>query len=374
MRLLFVGDFRTDLSSGYSVILEAICTELSRLGHNVTVLGTDWDRGEHSLEFQVIPSDFSWVPTQVTRLRQALQFEHVILTMDIPKIISLTKEVRRQNLQWPTCSALFPIESDPLLPEWQSTLGELAHLFVISEFGRGVLGDCGFDSTLVPMTSTELTAPRTKQSARALLMPLARSQGQLLAGSSKIALTVADNQERKDLPVIGQALSHLRDEHDLWVTWALVTSIEAPYGWRLKPLWERLWINDQVVMFQGLTRGQLGLAYRAADVFVLSSQAEGACLPLYEAMAHSLPIVAPAHTAVTEAIAGDRGELVLPSRCSIHPWGNVTRYHTDPEELADAIGQVLLNDSEKLIQAGRKFIDGRSWKDAAVRIEETLRG
>jgi glycosyltransferase involved in cell wall biosynthesis len=53
----------------------------------------------------------------------------------------------------------------------------------------------------------------------------------------------------------------------------------------------------------------LGAYYEVADAFVCVSEHEGFCVPVLEAMAHDLPVVARATTAVPETV-GDAGVLV----------------------------------------------------------------
>jgi glycosyltransferase involved in cell wall biosynthesis len=48
----------------------------------------------------------------------------------------------------------------------------------------------------------------------------------------------------------------------------------------------------------------LSAHYRDADVFVCLSEHEGFCVPLLEAMHHSLPVIAHAAAAVPETLAG----------------------------------------------------------------------
>ncbi len=373
MRLLFVGDFLP--FGGYSTILRETCAEAASLVEQVTLLGLNWDRSEHNYPFQVIPSDFSWVPVQVMRLCEAMQFDNVILTMDVPKILSLLSELERQRIEWPSVSGLFPIESDPLLLAWQEGLNTLDHRFVISEFAQQLLSEIHIDSTWLPMTAQPPVEAIDKDEARRRLSPLVRygDSERLHKDTGHFVVTVADNQERKALPVIAEAIATLRNS-GTWVNWLLVTQPENNYGWDLHSLWQRLWMNDQVLMFDHLTQGELSWVYQAADAFVLASQAEGACLPLYEAMAHGVPCVAPMHTAIKEALDEGRGELVAPDHTTIHPWGNVNRYHTQPSELATALDRLLLGDNENTIKAARQLIERRSWKDVAVRIVEALDG
>lgn len=368
MRLLFVGNFDTR-GTGYATILTNTCSELAGRGHQVTVLGMSWDRSEHTFPFQVIPTDYTWVPMQVLRVHQALSFDHVILAMDVPKIVQVLDNVRMQKLDWPHPSGLFPIESDPLVSVWVDGLAQLHRRLCISRFGQRVLDEVGLDSVYLPMTANLPSETLDKREARrALKKWIVMGNEELLDGEGPVALTVADNQERKDLPVIAQALVQLRDEVD--VTWLLVTSFNSPYGWYLPDLLERTGVTGQAVVFDGLPAEDLERAYFAADFFVIASQAEGACLPLYEAMAHDLPCIGPDHTAVSEALADERGVLVSHNGRTIHPWGNVHRYHTRAEDLARAMTRVAHPGDERLTE----FIEGRPWSDVAARIEEALDG
>lgn len=371
MKLLFAGDFNVTHGTGYSTIMRHVCSELVEAGHEVTILAEGWDRSEHYFPFQVIPSDYSWIPMQSLRCHQALRFDWLILAMDIPKIVQVMGEIDSQRIrhQIPPVAGLFPVESTPVARAWSKGLRKLNALMVISEFGQRALQESALDSTFVPMTAEVPDRELDAETALSILSgEVAWGNPDLLERDEPLVLTVADNQERKDLPVICRALARLR-ERDLRVNWLLVTRLHSVYGWKLPELFKDTWINDQVLVFDRVPSAVLDAAYAAADAFVLASQAEGACLPLYEALARDLPCVAPDHTAITEALQG-RGVLVAPSWETTHPWGNVTRYHTDPGDLARAIER-LLEDS-RAIAGGRQFIRARPWSLAARRIEETL--
>jgi glycosyltransferase involved in cell wall biosynthesis len=369
MKLLFVGDFRTDTSSGYAVILKNVCQALAEAGHHVVVLGEKWPRKEHYFSFQVIPTEHTWIPVQVLRLQQALQFDWIILAMDVPKLLQILQETSRQGIlkDWPRRAGLFPIESDPLVGEWAAGLLLVEKRFVISRFGQTVLKNWELDSTWLPMTST---MPNGKEAGVEELLDLAVEGNPDLLRAEPWILTIANNQERKDLPVIAEALHIIRREKGKLITWCLVTDRHSGYGWAIDALLSRFSIADQTVVYEHLTDDALRGLYRLSDAFVIASQAEGACLPLYEAMAYGLTVVAPNHTAITEALEDSRGYPVEPSWTSIHPWGNVNRYHTSPEDLAHGILCAIENPipPAKL----REFIVERPWTLAAKTLEEAL--
>lgn len=371
MRLLFVGDFNITRGTGYSTILSNICNELANKGHEITVLGEKWDRSEHDFPFRVIPTDYSWIPTQVLRLHQALKFDHIILAMDVPKLVQVLDEIKRQTLAWPTTSGLFPIESDPLVSVWARGLAELHRRLVISEFGQRVLSDVGLDSTFIPMTATmpERTVPKP-EAREALKERVFWGDPDLLDDKALIALTVADNQERKDLPIIAQALARARDTDKVHFVWALVTVFHSPYGWYLPDVLERVGMAKHTVVFDSLSTADLSRAYFAADCFLLASQAEGACLPLYEAMAHDLPCIAPAHTAIGEALMDGRGTLIHSNGRRIHTWGSVWRYQLQPDDLAAAVVKFAHPSDGRMVD----FIKSRPWALAASKVEGALSG
>lgn len=90
-----------------------------------------------------------------------------------------------------------------------------------------------------------------------------------------------------------------------------------------------------------LTDDELAAFYRRADLFVTASEHEGFCVPLVEAMAFDVPIVARRFAAVPETL-GDAGVVIPPD--------------DDPVLLAEAMGAVLTDEPlrEQLIANGRR--------------------
>jgi glycosyltransferase involved in cell wall biosynthesis len=68
----------------------------------------------------------------------------------------------------------------------------------------------------------------------------------------------------------------------------------------------RLGLHGHVVFVDGVSDAELKAYYQRASVFVLASEHEGFCVPLVEAMALQVPIVAYASTAVPHTL-GDAG-------------------------------------------------------------------
>jgi glycosyltransferase involved in cell wall biosynthesis len=116
---------------------------------------------------------------------------------------------------------------------------------------------------------------------------------------------------------------------------------------------------QHAVTFTGYaTDAEVAAAYIKADVLVVTSEHEGFGVPVVEAMAAGLPVVAYDQGAVPEVL-GDAGVLVA-SR--------------DPYALADAIGRLLADQTRRasLAEAGRRRFAELDLPNAADRFVDLL--
>ncbi len=136
---------------------------------------------------------------------------------------------------------------------------------------------------------------------------------QLGLPDARLLLFVGRVAANKRVPVLVEALHRLRDErpavHALVVGDATdVYHAEAERCWRLaaqRGVTERLhWLGHQ-------TGAALRDVYRAADVLVMPSLWESFCIPVVEAMACGLPVVAARTTALPETV-GAAGLTFVP--------------------------------------------------------------
>jgi glycosyltransferase involved in cell wall biosynthesis len=105
---------------------------------------------------------------------------------------------------------------------------------------------------------------------------------------------------------------------------------------------------------------ELGAHYASASVFACASDHEGFCIPLLEAMAFSVPVVAHDAGAVPETLGG--AGLLVDSR--------------DPLVWAGVIGRMLADASlrERMVAAGRRRLADFSEAAITARLERELRG
>ncbi|MCU1426474.1 MAG: glycosyl transferase group 1 [Actinomycetia bacterium] len=103
-------------------------------------------------------------------------------------------------------------------------------------------------------------------------------------------------------------------------------------------------LANAVVLTGSVSDAELGAYYEAADMFVCVSRHEGFCVPVLEAMAHSVPVVALASTAVPETV-GDAAALV-PENAPLH-------------EVAAAVWRVASDAPTRraLIEAGHRRVE-----------------
>ena len=114
----------------------------------------------------------------------------------------------------------------------------------------------------------------------------------------------------KRLEVLVRALAVLRHGHGVHARLVVAGNANdtAPYLDGLRRLGGDLGVDDGVRFTGGMVAdAELGRLYASSNVFVTASEHEGLCVPILEAMAFSLPVVARAAAAVPETV----GEAAL---------------------------------------------------------------
>ena len=118
------------------------------------------------------------------------------------------------------------------------------------------------------------------------------------------------NKAQHDIVV---AFAWYRAVHDPEAELHLVGRDAAPaYTSALRDLVNELDLDGAVRLIGAIDDASLARAYAAADVFVCLSDHEGFCIPVLEAMANDVPVVAYASSALPETV-GDGG-LLLPAK------------------------------------------------------------
>ncbi|HXF36570.1 MAG TPA: glycosyltransferase family 1 protein [Actinomycetota bacterium] len=138
--------------------------------------------------------------------------------------------------------------------------------------------------------------------------------------------------------------------------------LAGPLGWHAHALHRELALRGRgEVLLTGPVGGEaLDALYRGADLFVYPSLYEGFGLPVLEAMARGIPVIASASSSIPE-VAGDAALLVDPRSV---------------RELARALVEVLADreTAERLALRGRARAERFSWEETARGTLRAYRG
>jgi glycosyltransferase involved in cell wall biosynthesis len=169
----------------------------------------------------------------------------------------------------------------------------------------------------------------------------------------ELAARLDERLEGPLLLFVGQLLPHKRPDLLLAAYHLLVTylipevnlALVGPcpslrYRWALEGFIGQLNL-DRVLVPGRVAAAQLAAYFRRAGAFVTLSEHEGVCVPLLEAMAFGVPVVARDYAAVPETLAG--AGLLLPAG-------------DDPMLVAEALARVLTDDElrHQLTTAGKQ--------------------
>ncbi len=210
---------------------------------------------------------------------------------------------------------------------------DMAHLV---GWGRGQLGDLAARSVLGLGDSSYNTAELAAAGfARTAVVPILLDVADLRhphpvrtdrPGRRWLFVgRVVPNKAQHDVVL---ALAWYRAVHDAAAELHLVGRDAAPaYTSALRTLVGELDLGDAVHLVGGVDDDELAAHYAAADVFVCLSDHEGFCIPVLEAMANEVPVVAYASSALPETVGS--GGLLLPSKDPALVAGAVHRLATD---------------------------------------------
>lgn len=353
--------------SGYCNIAIELCRRLSK-DNDVYVLGLGYTGQEHFDPFPIIPcNNLQDVIANAAALKQAVNAEYVIVAMDIHQYQESIYPLMRQiGLKY---MCITPLESDPLCLSWSHLLKEMDKVFFISQFGTDEAVKAGVNAEHIEIgIDSHAWRLRTKEEYQAVRSNLGYDPEDF------VILTVADNQERKNLGVGFEIVSELKKK-GVSVKHILVTREHSSVGWKLTDLAYELNISSDLRVFNnGIPFADLFMLYCASDGYLSCSQGEGLGIPVMESACVGVPVVANRTGALPELLADERGWVVPYAYKYPNPFGNQNRYHINKEAAVEALLEVY-NHPEKVDNAvlrAREFMETRNWDKPAQQVQAAL--
>jgi glycosyltransferase involved in cell wall biosynthesis len=189
---------------------------------------------------------------------------------------------------------------------------------------------------------------------------------------------VADNQERKNLSKAMEIVSKVKDE-GIKVKYILVTREHSEVGWKLRDLAMDYNIASELMIFErGMSFGELYSLYAIADVFLLTSKAEGLGMPVMEAMSVGVPVVVTSCGAMPELLGDGRGLLMDTEYSMIDPWGNSRRDF--PSTNSGVYNLMLVNKGRDgtgnpslMVRMAREYMESRTWDYPIEQVNNSIR-
>lgn len=372
------------IGSGYMNIAIPICDGLVELGHEIKAIGLTYKGEEHDHKFSILSANnIQECLATLQNVYNMWSFEYLIVALDIPVQEAFLKEIKKTGNVPFKYIGVFPIEADPLCMSWGMAIMQMDKAYIISKFGyeeTQKIGITNAEYIEIGIDTDAWRQPTEEERAK-----LRTSLG--FAEDEFVILTVADNQERKNLSRSMEIFTdflheaenvdiHKIKEENLVpkkkAKYVLVTRKHLAFGWRIDDLAQDLGILNHLFTFErGMGFKQLWSLYATADVFLLTSKAEGLGMPLLEAQAVGVPCIGTNCTAIAEVLGEGRGLLLEPDYSYRDPFGNGRRYFAGRKHGVELLEQVYKKRPN--VEKALEYVKARDWKTAVNQINDYIK-
>lgn len=251
--------------------------------------------------------------------------------------------------------------------DWAIPMFNMDGVFFISQLGADEANKVGLKAEHLQVgVDTVSWRPSTPEEKKNLRDGLGIQQ------DAFVVLTVADNQERKNLWAGMDAIAKLKKLVTRPIKYILVTREHNPYGNKLRSLATTLDINQELVIYErGMPQRDLWALYAASDVYLQPSKAEGLGLPVLDAMCMKLPVVATDTGAMTELLSNERGHLVPGEYEFTDVWGNSRRVMISREDAAKNL-QAILETNCVHVDKAYEYVSKKTWDIPAQQLHNKI--
>lgn len=368
------------IGSGYYYLMTNLLTGLAAKGHDISVAGLGYMGEPHPYPFSIIPTMTAEDATSVIKNLNYLNRENpntlILVGMDIPYQLRYQREFAELKRKY---MGITPMENGPLRTSWAMGLANADWMWFISEMAKQEALKKGLTKVdhLNVGVDTELWHPATSEERKQL------RQGMGLEDEFVI-MTVADNQERKNLWAGMRIVAELKKLHpERKLKYVMVTKEESPVGWDLRDLAVDENIVAEYLPFQrGVPAKNLWGLYACADAYLQPSKAEGLGLPVLEAMACGVPVVCTDTGAMHELCTDEKTEIhklrgvLTPSAYSIiDVWGNSRRDFIDIYAGTKNLELVMTSppDTKLFVESALEYVRSRTWDIAVTQVDNKIR-
>ena len=368
IRCVVISDFSMQ-GSGYLNIAAPLCNGLADCGFQIKVFGIGYNGEQHPYNFSIIPTrNIQEISAMLGNFQLLWKPDVVIVALDIPyqqMVFDVSNKIGIPQI------GITAIESGPVCFTWALILQRINKIFTISQLGADECIKKGVEAEHL------YVGMDTKAWRKAISEEKEKIRESLGIGKDEfVILTVADNQERKNLSKAFEIVSKFKKMTKAQIRYILVTREHSKVGWKLRDLAVDFEINSNLMILErGMSFKQLWGIYVMSDVFLLSSKAEGLCMPVLEAMSCGIPVIATNTGALTELLEEDRGFPIDYDYVMIDPWGNSNRYMIDADKATIAMNYVYKNRDyvEKVqIKNASKYVKSRTWKKPVEQVEKAI--
>jgi len=231
----------------------------------------------------------------------------------------------------------------------------------------------GFDTKYIPHAlNTDIFYPVSKEE-KLKIKTRWGIQNKFVVG------VVARNQGRKMLDRTIKTFAMFAKDHPDAILFMHTDPYDVAAPFDIVNLINRYKINNRVIFtgmkfFDGFDYKKMNEVYNAMDVFFLSTSGEGFGVPIIEAMACEIPVVATDYTTTQELLIED-GECGVPVKVATELTGswNVERAIMDDNEGVKALTKLYDNENlrKKMGKVGKMKVDklynwktvGKQWND-----------
>jgi glycosyltransferase involved in cell wall biosynthesis len=368
-KIIIISDI-SETGSGYKNIALPIAEGLTKFGHEIKVVGLGYKGAEHNYPFSIIPAgNYDDCFAVANNLFYLWQADTIIVALDLPLQSMYSIKLAPLKMKY---IAITPLENGPLTLSWAAPLFNIDGVFFISELGKQEAIKVGVTKAehLLVGVDTVTWHPATKEEKLSL------RKGMGIPEDAFVVMTVAANQERKNLWAAFSAIQKLKQQMpDRVIKYVLVSNTKegAAFGWNLQDLAVSMGINTEVMIFErGMPTKDLWGIYSMADVYLQTSKAEGLGMPVLEAMACKIPVVATDTGALHELLQDGRGLLVKSAFQIVDVWGNSYRDFIDTDDTVLDLDVVDRQDDVWTDKA-LKYVQERVWSIPIQQIQDKIK-